>query len=73
VPLRSREVLARTAIACGSVLGPAVLMLALGGFRGGRGHAALAVLGLGAGTVVGMIRPARGLQDRLAGMWLAPG
>jgi eukaryotic-like serine/threonine-protein kinase len=70
------RVLARTAIAWSPLLLPALVSTARGGIAGnlfGLGvvlAAALAAQLVGAGVAIA--RPARGIQDRLAGTWIVP-
>ncbi len=70
------RVLLRAAIAWSPLLVPVVVSTALGGMAGGL-WSLTAMLGVAlviqlAGAVIAIARPARGLQDRLAGTWIVP-
>jgi hypothetical protein len=70
------RVLGRTAIAWSPLLAPALVSTVIGGIGEGPGGV-IAVLTASlvvflAGGVVAMVRPSRGIQDRLAGTWIVP-
>jgi hypothetical protein len=73
-PASRLRVLARTAVAWSPLL-PMLVASVAGGFGGPAGWAVVvgaSTLMLLTGAIVAILRPARGLQDRLAGTWIVP-